>query len=169
MQAYDDVASATDINDELRELYQAIIVEHGRRPRHFMQLDQATHIKSGVNPLCGDQILLQCNINQHIIEQAAFTGQGCAICMASCSLMLQQLQGLSCQQARELFDSFHQLLTQNNLDPQVREAILKQPAMQKLQFLQGVKAFPVRVKCATLAWQTLRAILDGDTTDISTE
>ena len=169
MQTLDHSESVAEIDDELRELYQAIIVEHGRRPRHFVTLDQATHIKSGINPLCGDQILLQCKIKGNTIEQAGFSGQGCAICMASCSLMLQQLQGVCCEQARKLFDSFHALLTDDSLDAETRDAILQQPAMDKLQFLQGVKAFPIRVKCATLAWQTLRAILDGDATDISTE
>lgn len=152
----------TPVDDEIRDLYQAVIVEHGRRPRHFSVLEDATHVKTGINPLCGDQVLLQCNITDGVITQAKFTGQGCAICMASCSLMLEKLQGMLVSDALQLFHKFHSMLTQEGGE-------IDAPELGKLSMLQGVKEFPVRIKCATLAWQTLQALLQGDDADVCTE
>ena len=148
------------VDDSLRDLYQTLIIEHGRRPRHFKSLEHATHLKSGHNPLCGDQVLLQCQIKDGVIAQAAFSGQGCAICMASCSLMLERLQGISVTAAQQLFADFHTMLTSS-------DAVAAD--LGKLEVLQGVKEYPIRVKCATLGWQTLSALLSGADGEVCTE
>ena len=145
---------------DLRELYQQVIIDHGRHPRNQGVVESATHHKSGHNPLCGDKLELSVRVDQNVIQEARFVGAGCAISIASASLMTQALQGKTLEQAEQLFQQFHQLLT-----GQCEEVDL----LGKLAALAGVAAFPARVKCATLAWHTLNAALAEDPTPVSTE
>jgi nitrogen fixation NifU-like protein len=147
---------------ELRELYQELIVDHGRRPRNFGPLPDANRHAEGFNPLCGDQIRLHLKIRDGVIEDARFEGVGCAISTASASLMTEALKGRSEADAMALFDGFHALVTGT---PAAAHAV----PLGKLAVLGGVTAFPTRVKCATLAWHTLQAALKGDTRPVSTE
>lgn len=147
---------------ELRELYQEIIIDHGRNPRNFGILPNATHSKEGFNPLCGDKVHLQIHVHSGVIKNLSFEGCGCAISMASASLMTEILKGKSLTEAMEVFMLFHLLVTEG-----VSE--LQKERLGKLAVLSGVCEFPARVKCATLAWQTLKALLVNDQKTISTE
>lgn len=145
---------------DLRELYQEIIIDHGRHPRNFGALPEATHRKQGFNPLCGDKLLLQIQESNGVVEKLMFDGCGCAISMASASLMTEVLKGKTKEEIEEIFTAFHDVVTQG------KEADAK---LGKLAVLAGVAEFPARVKCATLAWHTLRAALMNDEKDVSTE
>jgi nitrogen fixation NifU-like protein len=147
---------------ELRELYQQVIIDHGRRPRNFFALESANHIKEGWNPLCGDKITLYLYEANGIIQSAAFQGGGCAISMASASLMTEAVKGKSSAQIIQLFDDFHLLVTQNDL-------CNDEERLGKLMIFRGVAEFPGRVKCATLAWHTLRAALIHENKTVCTE
>ena len=148
---------------DLRDLYQEVVIDHGRRPRNFHALDPHSHHADGFNPLCGDKMSLYLQINaDHIIEDIGFTGSGCAISMAAASLLTEQLKGKSEAQAQALFDAFHAMLTQD-------EALPDLDMLDKLAVLQGVREYPTRVKCATLAGHTLRAALKRDDQPASTE
>lgn len=151
------------MSDELRSLYQEMIVDHGRHPRNFKTLDNATHTLEGFNPLCGDQLKLFLVVENAIVKDVAFTGQGCAISMASASIMSQMIKDKTVEQAQTLFENFHRLVTQGDLSE------LQQDSLGKLQALAGVKAFPSRIKCATLAWHTLSKSLAGKRDPVSTE
>lgn len=137
---------------ELRALYQEVIIDHGRHPRNFGVMPEATHVLDGYNPLCGDKLKLFLNIKENKIEKAMFEGSGCAISMASASLMSQHLQGKNLEEAQKLFQWFHAMVVDKH-----------QPSeyLGKLAILEGVKEYPARVKCATLAWHTLHNILEG--------
>lgn len=148
---------------ELRELYQEIILDHGKSPRNFVVNENATYSKEGYNPLCGDKITVYLEEENGHIKNLSFNGCGCAISMASGSLMTEQLIGKSFEVAKEIFGIFHQCLTQGSLSDAQKEKL------GKLNVLSGVLAFPLRVKCATLAWHTLNAILSNDQRSISTE
>lgn len=148
---------------ELRELYQEVIIEHGRHPRNFGVLDDANCHKDGYNPLCGDKIVLHAYERDGIIEKLRFEGSGCAISMASASLMTEALQGKSKKQFEAIFNLFHQLVTQGRLTEELKLTL------GKLAVLGGVAEFPARVKCATLAWHTLNALLHHENGVISTE
>ncbi len=137
---------------ELRALYQEVIIDHGRHPRNFGAPADATHQLEGFNPLCGDKLTLFLKITDNKIDKVMFEGAGCAISMASASLMSQQLQGKSVEEARELFALFHAMVVDKQ-DPNEN--------LGKLSILQGVKEYPARVKCATLAWHTLSNIIEG--------
>jgi len=141
------------MNDALRNLYQEVILDHGKHPRHFHKIDPCSHCREGYNPLCGDQLTLYINIREGIIEDIGFTGHGCAISMASASLMSQAVNGKTVAQATEMFKAFHHLLTAKDKDSGHEEKL------GKLMVLAGVKEFPSRVKCATLAWHTLENIM----------
>lgn len=149
---------------ELRELYQEVIIDHGRRPRNFGPLADANRRAEGFNPLCGDRITLSLKLRDGVIEDVRFEGSGCAISTASASLMSEALKGRSEAEAAALFDGFHALVTGHA--PDGRAAAVP---LGKLEALAGVAEFPTRVKCATLAWHTLRAALRGDTAPVSTE
>lgn len=149
--------------DDLRELYQEVIIEHGRNPRNFGSLPNATHQKEGFNPLCGDKIHLYIEEWHGILKNIRFEGCGCAISMASASLMTDALKEKTVQEAEQLFTQFHQMVTQGS---EVAEGLEK---MGKLAVLGNVSEFPARVKCATLAWHTLLAALHGDQKTVSTE
>ncbi len=133
-------------DDRLRELYQEVIFDHNRRPRNFGELPGATHQAEGHNPLCGDQLTVSLRIEDGIVQEAAFRGQGCAISTASASLMTEAVQGLTLAEAVALFEDMHLMLT--DAAPEGRD-------FGKLEVLSGVREFPMRVKCASLAWHTL--------------
>ncbi len=144
---------------ELRELYQETIIDHGRRPRNFGVLSDANHHKQGFNPLCGDKIHLYIQEKNGKLEKIQFDGCGCAISMASASLMTEVLKGKMIGEIDELFDAFHRLVTEGHSSEK----------LGKLAVLGGVYEFPVRVKCATLAWHTLKAALQHDPKPVTTE
>lgn len=135
---------------DLQALYQEVIIDHSRRPRNFCECAHATHYAEGYNPLCGDKLKLELRIQNQVIEDACFKGEGCAISTASASLMTEALKGKSVAAAKHLFQQFHHLLTK---DDNVED-------IGKLIILAGVREFPMRVKCATLPWHTLQAALD---------
>lgn len=147
---------------DLRDLYQEVIVDHGRRPRNFGPLPGASHQAEGFNPLCGDRMSLHLRVVDGIIRDARFEGAGCAISTASASLMTEALLGRSEAEAEALFTSFHDMLT----GAEHAEAAL---ALGKLEVLAGVRQFPSRVKCATLAWHTLLAALHQQQQPVTTE
>lgn len=144
---------------ELRELYQEVIIDHGRRPRNFGVLEQANFKKEGFNPLCGDKITIYLEEKNGVIADMRFEGCGCAISMASASLMTERLKGKSLAEAETLFSAFHQLVTENK----------SSEMLGKLTVLGGVCEFPARVKCATLAWHTLKAALANENHTVTTE
>jgi nitrogen fixation protein NifU and related proteins len=148
--------------NELRELYQEMILEHGRNPRNCCPLADANRQAEGFNRLCGDQLTVYLRIQQGIIEAVCFTGSGCAISMASASLMSEALKGKTEAEAQQLFSLFHTLVTTD-------EPSSTEPAFTKLAVFSGVKAYPARVKCATLAWHTLQAALAKKSDPVSTE
>ena len=149
--------SAMDGN--LRELYQEVIFDHNRQPRNFHEMPEADHHADGHNPLCGDQLTVYLRINGDVIEDVSFVGHGCAISTASASLMTEAVKGKTVAEVEALFKDFHALLTDT---PPERD-------FGKLAVLTGVREFPARVKCATLAWHTLHNALIGDHTPAQTE
>lgn len=146
---------------DLRELYQEIIIDHNRNPRNHHPLDDATTQANGFNPLCGDKLTVYVKLSNDVVADLSFVGCGCAISQASASLMTEAIKGKTIAEAHELFQKFHHMLTLDE-EPQFS-------AMDKLTVLAGVKAFPARVKCATLAWHTLEAALNKDTAVVKTE
>ena len=149
--------NSADFSDgELQNLYQDVIVDHGRRPRNFGELEDANRRAAGINPLCGDQLTVSLHLVDGMIEEIAFTGSGCAISQASASLMTVALKGKPVAEAQQLFDHVHDLLT---VAP---DGSPPPDDLGKLAVLSGVWEFPTRVKCASLAWQALRAALDDD-------
>ncbi len=148
---------------DIRELYQQVIIDHGRRPRNFGELPDATHIKEGHNPLCGDTITLYLKIQNGMVEKAGFNGKGCAISIASASLMTQMLTGLPEQEALQIFEAFQQMVTHRDTEQDHVEKL------GKLAVLKGVCEYPSRVKCATLAWHTMHSAICGDDKEVSTE
>lgn len=144
---------------ELNDLYQEIIIDHGTKPRNYEVMLQPSHSAEGLNPLCGDQITLFLQIQDNIIQKASFTGKGCAISTASASIMTEALVNKSITEALQIFKDFHALVT-NEVSPT--------KTLGKLIALSGVKAFPARIKCATLAWHTLDAAIKNKQ-QISTE
>jgi nitrogen fixation NifU-like protein len=149
---------------DLRDLYQEVILDHTKRPRNFRRLDDADHQAQGMNPLCGDKVEVFIRMKGDVIDEITFVGAGCSISTASASLMTQVLKGKTRAEARELFDKFHDLVTGKAKDPDF------QKKLGKLLVFSGVCEYPVRVKCATLPWHTLRAALEepGDK-PVSTE
>ncbi|HLD14690.1 MAG TPA: SUF system NifU family Fe-S cluster assembly protein [Burkholderiales bacterium] len=151
--------------DELRDLYQEVIFDHNRQPRNFHKLPGANRHAEGFNPLCGDQLSVYLKISdQDVIEDVSFEGRGCAISTASASIMTETLRGKTVQQAGTLFENFHRLVTGQDVDAAAPAADLG-----KLHVLTGVRDYPARVKCATLAWHTLQAALKNAATTVSTE
>ena len=150
--------------DDLRDLYQEVILDHNKRPRNFGTLEGATHEADGHNPLCGDLLHVSLTLDGNRVTDVRFEGSGCAISTASASLMTESIKGKSLDEAELLFEGFHELLTG---DPsQVAEASTE---LGKLAVFQGVREFPVRVKCATLSWHTLRAALEDGGEPATTE
>ena len=136
----------SDQHSDLRELYQEVIFDHNRHPRNFHALDEASHRADGHNPLCGDQLTVYAVVKDGIVEQASFVGHGCAISTASASLMTEAVKGKTLDEVESLFRDMHAMLTEAH--PEARD-------FGKLEVLSGVREFPARVKCATLAWHTL--------------
>jgi nitrogen fixation NifU-like protein len=136
----------------IEELYQGVIVEHDRSPRNFRRLDAPTHHAEGRNPLCGDEVALDLRVDDtgHIAE-VGFIGKGCAVSKASASLMTTAIKDKTPAEARELFEGFHALMTGGPVDPKT---------LGKLAVFQGLSAYPMRVKCAMMAWHTLKEALD---------
>jgi nitrogen fixation NifU-like protein len=147
-----------NLPDDLRELYQDLILDHGKHPRNFRALPEANCEALGHNPFCGDKLTLYLTVNdQGRIEEAAFQGSGCAISTASASMMTEMLKGKSAVEARRLFDYFHALCTDESA---ADKSALDEEDVARLQALAGVRRFPIRVKCATLPWHTLQAALN---------
>lgn len=140
----------------LRDLYQEIILDHGRQPRNFGQLDNANRRECGHNPLCGDELTLTLMVENDVVLDARFVGNGCAISLASASLMIEAIKGKTLTQIENLFAQFHHLVTQGASEND--EATHQQ--IGKLAAFSGVAEFPMRVKCATLAWHTLLASVE---------
>lgn len=146
---------------DLRELYQEMIIDHNRNPRNHHNMSDATSQANGFNRLCGDKLTVYVKIDDNKITDLSFLGQGCAISQASASLMTEALRGKTLQDAHDLFSRFHNMLTiDEDIDPK---------GLEKLRVLAGVKAYPARVKCATLAWHTLEAALNKEAGTVSTE
>ncbi len=152
--------------DELRELYQEVILDHGKHPRNLRALANPTCSAHGRNPLCGDQLTVYLKLDPNgVLEDAAFEGRGCAISVASASLMTELIRGKTEAQARLLFEKFHHLAAgegEDTVPPELEDEL------DRLQVLAGVRQYPVRVKCATLAWHTMQAALSG-AREVSTE
>lgn len=147
---------------DLHELYQEVILDHNRRPRNFRVIDPATRAQEGYNPLCGDRLTLYLTVADGRIADVAFQGSGCAISKASASLMTEAVKGKSVDEARALFEQFHQMITSPPGTPLAD--------LGKLSVLSGVRDFPTRVKCAGLAWHTLKAaVADAPAAPVSTE
>jgi len=137
---------------ELRDLYQEVILDHNRRPRNFGPLQSANRSAEGYNPLCGDRVVVYLQVVSDRVQDVKFEGSGCAISTASASLMTEALKGLTVGEAQELFHGFHELVTKGtNRDDQ---------GLGKLAVFAGVREYPMRVKCATLAWHTFQAALE---------
>jgi len=149
--------------DEMRELYQDTILDHHRHPRNFKELVDATHSSEGFNPLCGDRITVYLLVEDNTIREISFKGSGCAICTASASVMTETLTGKSVEEAEATFGKFHDLVTG---DPTETANI---EGLGKMAVFFGVREYPVRIKCATLAWHTLKAALAGKDESVSTE
>ncbi len=146
---------------DLRDLYQELILEHSKAPRNYRQLAGADHKAEGFNPLCGDHFTVYLKMDGDSIQDIAFQGSGCAISKASASMMTQSIKGKTKEQAKELFEHFHRTVTGTaNGDGS---------DLGKLTVFAGVSEFPTRVKCATLAWHTLQAALEGSQESVSTE
>jgi nitrogen fixation NifU-like protein len=141
---------------DLRELYQDIILDHGRHPRNFRTLEHPTHLARGHNPLCGDRVTVYLAVEGDRIKDVSFEGRGCAISTASSSLMTEVLKGKTIGEAHQLFASFHAKVTGHE-PPAIPDAL--EDDADRLEPLTGVKTFPARVKCATLSWHALEAAL----------
>ena len=143
--------------DDLRDLYQEVILDHGKNPRNFRHPEGANRHAEGDNPLCGDRLTVYLKMGHNgLVEDVAFEGRGCAISMASASMMTEIVAGKTEQEARALFRRFHDFVTGRE---EIGEA--DNDDLEKLIVLAGVKQFPMRVKCATLAWHTMTAAMDG--------
>ena len=145
---------------DLRDLYQEVILDHNKRPRNFRIISQPTHKADGVNPLCGDRISVYLDIEDGVIRDIAFQGAGCAISSASASLMTEALKGKPVAEVDHLFDAFHDVVTTDCECPK---------GLGKLGVLAGVRDYPSRGKCATLAWHAVRAALEEREAPVKTE
>jgi nitrogen fixation NifU-like protein len=153
---------AAPLSDDLRSLYQEIILDHGRHPHNFGVVEHHTCKAQGNNPMCGDRVTVSARVNDGRIEDVAFEGKGCAISIASASMMTDALKGQPVETARTLFDAVHDLCT-GRAEAEAYEDSALAPHLEKLAALSGVRQFPVRVKCATLPWHALMSCLDGKT------
>lgn len=148
--------------NDLRELYQQVILDHNRNPRNFREITNATKRVEGFNPLCGDHYTVFVDVDDDTIKDVSFTGNGCAISKASASVMSATVKGKSKEEATRLFDTFHKLVTGD-------ASSLDAADLGRLAAFSGVSEFPARVKCATLAWHTLKTALDGEKDTVTTE
>src|SRR4026207_746205 len=141
---------------ELSELYQQVILDHNKKPRNFRKLETANHSAEGFNPLCGDQLTVYLNLDGDVVKEISFEGSGCAISKAAASMMTQAVKGKSKQLAEELFTDFHRMVTGEEYEPNSEDRL------GNLKIFEGVREFPVRVKCATLPWHTMHAALNNE-------
>jgi nitrogen fixation NifU-like protein len=151
---------------DLRDLYQDVILDHGRKPRNFGELPMANRRVEGANPLCGDKTTIFLQVEDGVVRDARFVGAGCSISMASASMMTEAVKGRTVEEAEALFTRFHDLIT---VGPGAVKGETDGSAPQglgKLAVFSGVCEYPARVKCAALAWHTLKAALDGDEDDV---
>jgi nitrogen fixation NifU-like protein len=149
------------VNDDLRDLYQEVIIDHSKRPRNYRVLDAGARHAEGFNPLCGDQVTVYVDVQGNEVRDLAFQGHGCAISTASASVMTETLKGKSVDEAERLFHVFHDLVTgKSRPDP---------TELGKLAVFAGVSEFPTRVKCAILCWHTARAAIEGKEDPVTTE
>lgn len=146
----------------LTDLYQEVILDHSRHPRNFGAAEESNRQGRGNNPLCGDRVTVYLTIDGDHIDDAHFDARGCAISIASASMMTEMIKGKTVEQAKSLFDRFHTLVT-SDVDDAADEDLAD------LDSLSGVRAFPTRIKCATLAWHAMSAALDGTDDDVKTE
>jgi nitrogen fixation NifU-like protein len=149
--------------NDLRDLYQEVILEHSKKPRNFGDLEGANRCARGHNPLCGDDVTVYLKIVDGVVEDIRFKGKGCAICTASSSLMTETLKGKTQAEAEPLYRAFHALITQ---EPSGNGGVVN---LGKLKVFAGVREFPLRVKCATLPWHTFEAALRDSDEEVSTE
>lgn len=145
---------------ELRQLYQEVILDHNRNPRNFRCIENTCYKANGFNPLCGDKVTVYLQVNNSVIEDVSFQGNGCAISVASASLMTETLKGKTLADAKKIFDTFHNVMTQDSESDH--------DELGKLVVLEGVKEYPARIKCATLAWHASQAALEQQH-DVTTE
>jgi nitrogen fixation NifU-like protein len=148
---------------DLSSLYQEVILDHCKRPRNFRALENANRCADGYNPLCGDKVTIYLHLVDDRIADISFQGSGCAISTASASILTETLKGKTRAEAEALFQAFHGLVTGHPVEP------AQAPALGKLAVFSGVSEFPVRVKCASLAWHTLRSALENSQAVASTE
>ncbi len=148
---------------DLRGLYQEMILDHSKRPKNFRVIEEANQHAEGYNPLCGDRVKIYLRLKDDRINDISFQGSGCAISTASASILTETLKGKTRGEAEALFDRFHDLVTGNDQENG------KDPQLGKLAVFSGVSEFPARVKCATLAWHTLKSALSGTGKVVSTE
>jgi nitrogen fixation protein NifU and related proteins len=146
--------------NELKDLYREVILDHNRSPRNFGELEDADRVIEGVNPLCGDRMTLYVKLADGRIGDIKFKGSGCAISVASSSLMTERVKGASIEESMRLFDQIHEMLAGSGAAPD---------EMDKLAALSGVREYPARVKCASLGWHALRTALGGEDERVSTE
>jgi len=155
-------------SDELYDLYRELILDHARSPRHFGRLDDATHTAEGINPLCGDKLKVYFSVDKdQRITAAGFEGSGCAISVASASLLTDTVVGLPVEEAEAIFVTITNRLTRN--DSEAERIVDVEEPFAKLRALDGVREFPSRVKCATLAWHALHSALSNETAPATTE
>ena len=147
---------------DLRELYQEVILDHNRRPRNLGVLPDADRTAEGYNPLCGDRLSVSLKMDGDVIRDIRFQGSGCAISKASASLMTDSVKGQTLAEVQRLFDQFHTMVAGDGAPPPIEK-------LSKLSVFAGVRDYPMRVKCATLAWHTLRAAVDARADIVSTE
>jgi nitrogen fixation protein NifU and related proteins len=151
------------MDNELRELYQQVILDHNKSPRNFRVIENANHYSEGYNPLCGDRIDIYLDVENGIVKDISFQGKGCAISKASASLMSSMVKGKPVEEAEKLFEKFHDLITGKLGDnPDTEE-------LGKLAVFAGVRDFPARVKCASLAWHTMINALKEEKEIVTTE
>jgi nitrogen fixation NifU-like protein len=151
---------------DLRELYQEVILDHSKNPRNFGHLDSSNREAKGHNPLCGDQLQIYALLEDGHIKDVSFEGRGCAISVASASLMTDMLKGRTIEEAEKVFKHFHAVVTG---EEEINADETGDGGLDKLQVLAGVRDYPMRVKCATLAWHTLKSALDSENTTVVTE
>jgi nitrogen fixation NifU-like protein len=151
------------MSSDLRELYQSVILDHNKRPRNFRKPECANRSAQGINPLCGDQLTVYLNVEDGVVEDVGFNGTGCAISTASASLMTQSIKGKKIEDVEHLFTGFHEMVTSN---PQ---ASIGGEGLGKLSVFSGVREFPMRVKCATLAWHAMSEALRNTGETATTE
>ena len=148
--------SAILLMSELSELYQQVILDHNKKPRNFRRLESANHSAEGFNPLCGDHLTVYLNLEDDSVKEVSFEGSGCAISKAAASMMTQAVKGKTKQSAEALFADFHRMVTGEDYAPDASERL------GNLKIFEGVREFPVRVKCATLPWHTMHAALNNE-------